>query len=492
MIRQLFACAVAMVLARSVTAGEPIRVYAKNPRYFEWNGKVVCLVTSAEHYGAVINLDFDYEKYLDTLKADGMPYTRIFAGSYIEPPGAFGIERNALAPAAGKFLAPWKRSDIPGYAGGGNKFDLDQWDPKYLERLKAVLAAASKKSIIVELTFFCSTYSNRQWAVSPFNPGNTTTKLRCDDWKKLNTLDNGDVLARQLALTRYLVRELNGFDNLTYEIQNEPWSDNHELGEILNLHLLDRTGFPNRVEVTKREAVAWQAKIVEAIREEERTLPNKHLVFQNVANFRLAVKPETDLASGINAINFHYAHPEAVTWNESLRMPICCDETGFAGPAHEVYRKQAWSFVTAGGGLWNHLDYSFSVGREDGTDTQPKSPGSGGPVLRKQLRVLGQFVNGFDLAELTPDRQTVTGSPGATAQCLSTKGKQYAVYLRGRGPVAVTLRLPASDYTVEWLDVETGRVVKSAAARSTGATTSLDSPDFKEELALRVLLAQGR
>jgi hypothetical protein len=450
------------------------------------------LVTSAEHYGAVVNLDFDYEKYLDTLKADGMPYTRIFTGSYIEPPGAFGIERNTLAPAAGRFLAPWKRSEIPGYAGGGNKFDLDRWDVKYLDRLKAFLAAAGKRGIVVELTLFCSVYGNRQWAVSPFNPANTTTKLTCDDWKKLNTLENGNVLSRQLGLTRYLVRELNGFDNLTYEIQNEPWSDHHDLGEILNPHLLDRTGFPNRVELTKREAVAWQAKIVAAIRDEERTLPKQHLVFQNVANFRLAVKPATDLADGIDAINFHYAHPEAVTWNEALRMPICCDETGFAGPRHGVYRKQAWAFVMAGGALWNHLDYSFSVGKEDGTDTQPKSPGGGGPALRKQLRVLGEFVNGFDLAQLTPDRQSVKGSPGATARCLSTKGKQYAVYLHGRGPTQVTLALPAGAYNAEWLDVETGRVVRSATARATAATTTLESPEFKEEIALRVLLNSGR
>jgi len=325
------ACLAFAVLAGSGTAAEPLRVHSKNPRYFEWNGKPICLVTSAEHYGAVINLEFNYEKYLNTLEADGMPLTRIFAGSYVEPPGAFGIERNTLAPRPGKFLAPWQRSATPGYARGGNKFDLDQWDAKYVERLKAVVAAAGKKGIVVEITLFCSTYGNRQWALSPFNPSNATTQLACDDWKKLNTLENGNVLGHQLRLTRYLVRELNGFDNIAFEVQNEPWADHHEFGEILNPHLLDRTTFPNRVEVTKREAVAWQAKIVEAIRSEEKDLPKKHLVFQNVAYFRLAVKPAADLAKGVDAIHFHYAHPEAVAWNESLRMPICCDETGFAG-----------------------------------------------------------------------------------------------------------------------------------------------------------------
>ena len=53
-----------------------------------------------------------------------MNYTRIFTGAYVEPEGAFGIARNTLAPKPGRFIAPWRRSDTPGYADGGNKFDL--------------------------------------------------------------------------------------------------------------------------------------------------------------------------------------------------------------------------------------------------------------------------------------------------------------------------------------------------------------------------------
>jgi len=99
-------------------------------------------------------------------------------------------------------------------------------------------------------------------------------------------------------------------------------------------------------------------------------------------------------------------------------------------------------------------------------------------------------VNRFDLAELVPDRQSVVGSPGVVSQCLSAKGKEYAIYLRGRGPTEVTLALPAGEYAVEWMDVETGRVVRSERARSTAATTKIESPDFAEEIALRVVLVR--
>ena len=96
-----------------------------------------------------------------------------------------------------------------------------------------------------------------------------------------------------------------------------------------------------------------------------RRLPNKHLIAQNIANFRLAVR-ESDIAPGVSILNFHYAYPEAVTWNRGLGKLIGHDETGFAGSKDETYRREAWAFLLAGGGLYNNLDYSFHVGAEDG------------------------------------------------------------------------------------------------------------------------------
>src|SRR5881397_1988857 len=96
-----------------------LQLHPRNPHYFLFRGKPTVLITSAEHYGAVLNLDFDYVKYLDTLAKDGLNLTRTFAGAYVEPVGAFNIASNTLAPAAGRFICPWARSDRPGYANGG-------------------------------------------------------------------------------------------------------------------------------------------------------------------------------------------------------------------------------------------------------------------------------------------------------------------------------------------------------------------------------------
>ncbi|MDX9754648.1 MAG: hypothetical protein RBU29_11830, partial [bacterium] len=106
---------------------EPIRLHPDNPHYFLYQNQPLIVITSAEHYGAVLNLDFDYTTYLDTLAQDGMNYTRIFTGSYYEKTGAFNIEKNTLAPALGRAIVPWARSDEPGHPDGQGKYDLTQW-----------------------------------------------------------------------------------------------------------------------------------------------------------------------------------------------------------------------------------------------------------------------------------------------------------------------------------------------------------------------------
>jgi hypothetical protein len=106
-------------------AADPIALHPDNPHYFLWRDKPVVLITSAEHYGALLNLDFDHATYFKTLAADKLNLTRVFSGAYVEPQGAFNIARNTLAPAPGPFITPWARSDVPAYANGGNKIDLD-------------------------------------------------------------------------------------------------------------------------------------------------------------------------------------------------------------------------------------------------------------------------------------------------------------------------------------------------------------------------------
>ena len=87
-------CHNASILAQ---AARPISLHPVNPHYFLFRGKPTILITSAEHYGAVMNLDFDYVKYLDELQSKGGTTPRVHR-LLRRAQGAFNIERNTMAP----------------------------------------------------------------------------------------------------------------------------------------------------------------------------------------------------------------------------------------------------------------------------------------------------------------------------------------------------------------------------------------------------------
>ncbi len=151
------------------------------------------------------------------------------------------------------------------------------------------MSEAAKRGIVVEITLFSSHYDENQWRLSVLNPANNINGTNAIDWKKLHTLDNGNILAYQERYARKLVREANEFDNVIFEIENEPWSDRPVLTEVVNPYLRPpgRDNYPNSVDLPDELSMAWQARVVAWIQEEEASLPNRHLIAQNYCNFRL-------------------------------------------------------------------------------------------------------------------------------------------------------------------------------------------------------------
>lgn len=465
---------------------QPIRLDPKNPHYLLFRGKTIALITSGEHYGSVLNADIDFHKYLATIDSDGLNYTRIFGGSYIEVPAkSFGILRNDLAPRPGRYIAPWARSETPGYAGGGNKFDLTKWNPDFFERYRAFLADASKRGIVVEISLFSSHYDEMMWRISALNPANNVNGTTEIEWKKLHTLENGNIIEFQEKYARKLVVEAKGFDNVIFEIQNEPWSDRGTLTDVVNPYLFTgRDTYPNSVDIADNLSVAWQTRVAGWIRQEESSLPNHHLIAQNYGNFRVSIRK---LVLGVDVANFHYAYPEAVSLNYGLDKAIAYDETGFLGRDDDGYRRQAWNFMLSGGGIFDALDYSFSPGHEDGADLEPNGPGGGSPTFRHQLHILREFLGKFSLADLRPDPTAVKHAAGVTPRVLATPTHEYAIYLDGNGPTELTLTIPPGRYTAEWLNSKTGATEKSESFQQPVGTATLQSPPFENGVALRLV-----
>ena len=464
---------------RAGNAMEPISLHPKNGHYFLWRGEPTILVTSGEHYGCLLNLDFDFARYFDALRADGLNHTRVFSGTYREVAKSFGITDNPLAPKPGRYACPWARSDQPGYADGGGKFDLTRFDPAYFQRLHRLMAKASACGVVVEMTLFCPLYRDELWAVSPMNAANNVQGIgRCKRTECL-TLRHKRLVEVQLAFVRKMVAELSRYDNLYFEVCNEPY-----FGGV---------------------TMAWQHRVIDTIVEAEKALPHKHLVSLNIANGRKrVVKPHP----AVSILNFHYCvPPDVVAMNYRLGKVIGENETGFRGRHDLLYRTEGWDFLLAGGGLYNNLDYSFTPAHPDGTFLTYRSPGGGSPALRKQLGILKRFLDGFDVVRMRPDPKVIASvEPKLTACALAEPGRAYALYLhvplprkpkrirdhqRAKLQATIELRLPGGSYQAEWVDTKTGETAKTETLKHPGGPVQLTSPPFANDIALRFVSRGG-
>jgi hypothetical protein len=467
-----------LLAAGPVKAASALSLDPENPHYFRFRGKPTIIVSSGEHYGAVLNLDFDYTRYLNTLSQDGLNGTRTWVGAYCEPYGAFRIVRNTLAPKPNRFICPWARSRQPGYQNGGNKFDLSKWDNAYFKRLKDFVYQAGKRGIIVEVNLFCPFYEESMWQLSPMNALNNINGVGTLERTNVYTLDRSHgLLSVQEALARKVVTELSRFDNLYYEICNEPY-----FGGV---------------------TLEWQQHLENVIAQTETGLGRPHLVSRNIANEKAKVE---DPEATLSILNFHYASPpDAVALNYDLNRVIGDNETGFRGTGDAPYRMEAWDFIVAGGALFNNLDYSFTAGQEDGTFSLPASqPGGGGPTLRRQLRFLGQFMRRFDLVHLEPQPALIVGGvpDGMTARVLGQPGKDYIVYLRSapqatqnghppattfaEGQVVLEAALPPGQFKAQWFDPKDGSLLRSEDLLSATSLGRFSLPAFEDDVVLAI------
>jgi hypothetical protein len=198
--------------------------------------------------------------------------------------------------------------------------------------------------------------------------------------------------------------------------------------------------------------------------------------------------------------------------NRQLARAIGNNETGFDGAADGTYRIQGWDFLMAGGALYNNLDYSFTVGHEDGTFTpSPATPGGGSATLRRHLGSLRAFFEEIPFWRMQPaNDRFVRGPEGATMRALEEPGNIYAVYVHHGRLVKdgkpryqvdqqalsreVSLQLPPGSYSVKWRDTRNGAEVKSETVTVTDEVKGIKvaSPVYSEDIALVVRALRPR
>jgi hypothetical protein len=488
--------AAVLLLLSGVGGTEPIRVSPANPRYFERDGKPLVLVTSDHHYGAVIDADFDFAAYLDYLAASGMNLTRIYPGGMFEPTDKY-VAGNPLGPRPGRQILPWARSAEagahPALAEPGQpsyKFDLDRWNPEYFARLNAFVEHARRKGIVVEVAFFNGMYADC-WPLMPLYHGNNVQgvgRYEAEECGLFTTASprNEDVLRYQKAYVAKIAAELAAFDNVIYDLCDEPSLQGKADGSIVTL--------------PDRDVVPWLQALKEAFLGAEARLPRKHVLGQTVQSLSPDLSGEPWCAW--LPTEYVRAATAAFEKNYAARKPIVNVESDYFGHGLvkpytvDDVRVEGWWFLVGGGAGTINLNGEYHRGQETGgPDTREK--------IVPQRKALKDFVEGFDLASVARF-DGVAGIPaGAFASALAEPGKQYALYVfharddgkwgahfvatAGTYRDTVTLKaVPSGSYRLEWVDPVSGGVRASESLRWGGGDLALTTPSYSIDVALRM------
>ncbi|MCL2472698.1 MAG: hypothetical protein FWF26_03375 [Treponema sp.] len=462
-----------------------IRISEKNPHYFEYKGKEVLLITSAEHYGAVISKKFDYVKYLSMLAEYGLNYTRIYPGALVEPEGLWMPEDN-MAPAGPDVIVPWARSQTPGYILGGNKFDLNKWDPEYFARLHDFLVEADKRNIIVEICFFNCMQGDHYWVRCPMHKNNNIQGIGTCDYITFQTLDDQPLVREQMKYIEKIITETNSFDNILYEFVDEPTTaltPSHKAYHWIERQIETAIATENRL--SKKHMLAQQLEIGVDYADDDRIA---NVVTQYVALSWRQV-------GGVPALDNCYCYNKPIELNETAYVGswIKEDKNDLCG----ISRLEAWEFMVGGGAGFNQLNGYFLCSNPSGENPTNRK-------LLAGLRNLRIFLEGFDFIKMTRDRLTVCKcSIGAKINVISEKGRQYAMYIHHSFPAfdngscyvpnysnyapVLTLKLEKGKYAVTFIKPETLEVLGETTIVSGGDETEITCPNYTLDIAIKIV-----
>lgn len=492
-----------------------LRIHPQNSKLFEFRSQPLVLLTATEHYGAVMNRPFRFERYLADAAEKCMTLTRLFMlfrelQTPINP-------YSTCKPESPDYIAPFERTG-PGRALDQElKYDLDRPNPEFFERLHRFVSLASDYGIIVEVVLLSNTYAPHIWDLNPLNARNNVNGLEEIEWPTYLSQRHPKLFARQVAHVRKIVEELNRYDNVMYEICNEPGGRAPGQAD----------------ELLPDEVNRWLSALIQVVRQTEASLPQQHLIAGQEAFSYEPWQQGSDLTFRVmdyDVVNMH-ALPGAayqgkrydlgVFMSKQLTLralrdyglatyaeakPLNQDEDNVASQykdveAWTIHRKRAWT-VLMSGGHYDYIDFSIINYCEAGTPESQRT-------IRSWLKYLSEFIHSIDLARARPLMGLVQELPPHTLEvAFGVEGEDYCIYLadereeaaalglpdgdhqeRGAGqPISgqITLGLPEGDYQVACFDPKTGLYSPAIKINGDRSRLHLTVPEFIHDLVLRI------
>lgn len=481
---------------------EAVKIHPENPKYFLFRGKPLALITATEHYGSVLNRPFDFEKYLDDAARHHITLTRTFLlfRELQSPRNPY----STCKPESPDYIAPFPRTGPGNALDGEPRYDLSQWNPEYFDRLHRFLDAASRRGIVVELTIFSNSYGDNIWALNPFRAENNLQGLAKISWQEYLSPKNGELLRRQKEYARKIIQETSAYDNVYYEICNEPG------GGIAGHTTVD-------------EVDAWQAEIGKVVRGELRRLNRPHLIsgqqafpygktnrFPLDATFSgdvfdiVNVHPLPETGFGGKVYQLGGFMSKELMLSEVARFcrdvypqkkPVVLDEDNTASMYRDpvgwtIHRKRAWTALL-NGSHYDYIDFSITPGNDTGTPASQRH-------IRTWMQHLAEFMTSFDFVHAAPEPEWVQSMPASlVASAMAVRGRDYVAYLADAREVSdpaagqpisgkVTLQLPAGHFDVSLYAPASGGYSPAIAIEG-GRAASLALPAFQQDIVIRAV-----
>jgi hypothetical protein len=449
------------------TIAGPLRVWAKNPRYFaDGNGRPVVLAGSHvwnnlqdyTYSERPAPPPFDFDAYLAFLRERNLNFFRLFLW---ESP----LNRGALTSTSYYRPMAYERPG-PGTASDGlAKFDLSRFDEAFFARMRDRVAAAQRSGVYVSVMLFegfsiagKGNDGGDPWAAHPFNRGNNVNGVDGGTGNSDHTLGNASVTAYQEAYVRKVVDTVNGFDNVLYEITNED------------------TGSP--------EDTAWQYHMIRFVKDCERAKAKRHPVGMTVQWPNGS--DEVLLSSPADWISPN----ERMLRNDGRKVIINDTDHSFfwiALKEQGINAQRAWVWENLADGnqclfMDPYLDPSHDPGRNKPDGYQPD--GYWEP-LRRAMGLARLEAARLDLARTVPHPELCS-----TGFCLADPGREYFA-VQPQDGAAFTIDLTAARFqlAIEWFDVTRETPVSGDPVKG-GAVTSLKAP-FPGPAAIHLFRLKG-
>ena len=428
----------ATITVTEPVATGPLRVSTLNPRYFtDGTGRAIYL-TGSHTWENSQNAGpsdppptFDWTAYLDFLARHHHDFMKLWrweaARWSAESPNDIWYDP-----------MPYLRPGPDLALDGKQKFDLDQFNPAYFDRMRQHVMQAGQRGIYVSIMLFNgwsiedkTRGNNNPWHGHPYNRDNNVNGVdgdpnHDDQGRETQTLIDPALVARQVAYIHRVVDAVNDLDNVLYEISNE------STGGI--------------------GAEAWQYAMIDSVKAYEAGKPKQHPVgmtalYPGGSNDDLFASPADWIAPDGST-----DAPEAT----DDRKVIIDDTDHLCG----VCGNEPW--------VWK----SFTRGRNpvlmdpyDGTYPITSAPYDAADPRWEQIRInLGYaraYANRMNLVAMQPHGELTT-----TNYCLAQIGVAYFVYLPAGGTVTVDLTAAAGLLSVEWFSPSNGQT--TLAAPTTG------------------------